>query len=98
MLCRRVEKEIFSDPKVRETFRKFVVVAIYQDERGRQDEFTDLQLRLVQTLMLPTYAVVDPETELVVRKWGYDPLNLTAQAYIDDLTKGLRAVEAMNGK
>ncbi|HMS15864.1 MAG TPA: hypothetical protein PKA37_03415 [Planctomycetota bacterium] len=93
-----MEKSILEDSRVREALRKFVVLQIYQDEPGRQDEFTDLQMRLVQTLMLPTYAVVEPTSELAVRKWGFDPTNLTVDAYLKDLEKGTRAADAVRNR
>jgi hypothetical protein len=93
-----VEKSILEDAGVRETLRKFVVLSIYQDEPGRQDEFIDLQLGLVQTLMLPTYAVIEPKTGKAVRKWGFDPTNLTPAAYIEDLEKGLKAATAVRNR
>jgi hypothetical protein len=69
-----VESAVFPDSKVRETFRKFVVVSIWVDEPDDEVSAFNkaLQDRLIASIKLPAYVVIDPETEMVLGNWGFE--------------------------
>jgi hypothetical protein len=69
-----VENAVFPDSKVREAFRKFVVVSIWVDDPDDEVSAFNyaLQERLISNAKLPAYVVIDPETEMVLGNWGFE--------------------------
>ncbi len=95
-----MEKHVFTDPEVRATFLKFVVVKLFCDEKygPNPDERaafnSDLEERLTKSSQQPQYAVMDPETRRVVGTWGYDRSHLgDPQLFIQKMNAGLDAVK-----
>lgn len=62
--CRWMEKNIFPHPAVRGELERFELVQLYTDGQGaRYDRNRELQESRFNTVALPLYVVVDPETE-----------------------------------
>ena len=59
-------------PKIREAFDDFVVARLRTSGDEQSAFHSKLQVRLVAKSQLPHYLVVDPETEAVLRDWGFD--------------------------
>lgn len=67
--CRQMESTVFIHPTVTKRFEEdFVLLRLYTDDLEQGPELQRYQLALTGTVALPTYAVVDPETERLVSR------------------------------
>ena len=67
--CRDMEANVFPQPPVAEQFREdFVLLRLYTDDMPQGAEYQRYQLRKTGTTALPTYAILDPSDESVIRK------------------------------
>lgn len=64
--CKAMEANVFPDPVVQELFSKMEKVKLYTDGGSDADKNQAFQFDLTGTLALPTYAIVDPETGMVL--------------------------------
>lgn len=100
-----MEKAVFTRQEVRETFKKFVVVKLYCDQKygpdaERRARFNvELEKRLAQSVQQPAYVIINPETEEVVANWGWVREHLSDPSlFVKKMEDGLRAVHALLGK
>jgi thiol:disulfide interchange protein len=72
--CRAVEAAIFmNSPEVRKQLKGFVVAELHLDGANDVRILNQaLANRLAQTVAMPTYVIVDPKTEKVINKWGWE--------------------------
>lgn len=70
--CRQMEANVFPRERVAPRLRTdFVLLRLYTDDRDRGPDLQRFQLRLTGTVALPTYAIVDAESEeLLARRTG----------------------------
>jgi len=67
--CRAMETNVFPREAVAERLsNNFVRLKLYTDGPERGDEFHRYQLRLTGIVALPTYAVVEPDGETLIRR------------------------------
>jgi thiol:disulfide interchange protein DsbD len=65
--CRQMEANVFPREQVASRLRKdFVLLRLYTDDRDRGPDLQRFQLRLTGTVALPTYAIVDPTSEVLL--------------------------------
>ncbi|NRA96332.1 MAG: hypothetical protein HRU14_09000 [Planctomycetes bacterium] len=95
-----MEKHVFTDERVREAFRKFVVVKLYCDQKygptanDRADFNTELEKTLTPSIQQPQYVVLDPETREAVATWGWVRAHLgNPQLFVDKMLVALQAVK-----
>ena len=100
-----MEKAVFTDSKVRETFKKFVVVKLFCDQKYGPDAEkramfnVELEKRLASSVQQPAYVIINPETEQVVANWGWDREHLEDPSkYAEKMEDGLRAVKLLLGQ
>lgn len=81
--CKVMEKKLYPNPQVQELFAKFSRAKLYTDE----PENKDLQLKKFNTVALPLYVIIDPDTEQVIAK-----IELTQDPaeFITFLKKGIK--------
>ena len=77
-------------PRIIRSFDPFVVAEIYSDEERNQP----LALRLAGKISQPVYLVIDPETEDVLREWGYSE-GQTPERFEHQLEEGLRVFRSL---
>jgi thiol:disulfide interchange protein DsbD len=62
--CRDMEANVFTQPEIARRFEdNFVLLRLYTDAQPKGPEYQRYQLRLTGTTALPTYVVLDPQTE-----------------------------------
>lgn len=95
-----MEKHVFTDERVREAFKKFVVVKLFCDQKygptadERQEFNSDLEKTLTGSVQQPQYVVMNPETREVVATWGWVREHLDdPQLFADKMLSGLQAVK-----
>ncbi|MFK7848145.1 MAG: cytochrome c biogenesis protein CcdA [Rhodothermales bacterium] len=67
--CRQMESTVFIDPSISERFEQnFVLLKLYTDDLEKGPDLQRYQLNLTGTVALPTYAVVHPETEMLIAR------------------------------
>jgi thiol:disulfide interchange protein DsbD len=70
--CRLMEKTMFVRNDVQELFSKMVLVRLWTDFGDRQEEYQDLQQRLVGSVALPFYAIVDGNEKVIASFGGLE--------------------------
>ena len=82
--CRRMETSVFRrEPVASRLAGDFVLLRLYTDDRERSARLQRYQLELTGTLALPTYAIVDPHSEvLLLRQTGISSSE-TFMAFLD---------------
>ena len=95
-----MEKHVFTDERVREAFKKFVVVKLYCDQKygpssGERAAFNmELEKTLTPSTQQPQYVVLDPESREAVATWGWVRAHLSdPQLFVDKMLAGLQAVK-----
>lgn len=84
--CRAMESNVFPLAEVREQFDKMKLVHLYTDGGARAQENQQLQFALTGNVALPTYVILDPNTELVIaQELGY----VDEDKFISFLKKGI---------
>lgn len=75
--CRRMEKDIFPREAVKEEMSKYVLLRLYTDDiiknPERSEKFQQLQNKLVGSISLPYYVIVDPELNPMFAHKDYEP-------------------------
>ena len=96
--CREMEANVFTRQEVAERFRRdYVLLRLYTDDLQRGKEFLNYQLRLTGTVALPTYAVVNPDGRVLVRKVS-GILDVDAfVAFLDQGSAGYRQMALAGG-
>ena len=64
--CRAMEANVFPVASVQKLFNKMELVRLYTDDGTDGPENQKFQFELTGTVALPTYVIVDPETETVI--------------------------------
>lgn len=84
--CRAMETNIFPLAEVQELFRNYELVKLYTDGGPDAASNQQFQFKLTGNVALPTYAIVHPETELLlVQTLGYT----RKDDFIDFLNTGI---------
>lgn len=82
--CRDMEANIFPQPDVAERFaRNFVLLRLYTDDQEHMETFQDYQLRLTDTVALPTYVVATADEQVLAQHSGIASLEEFVQ-FLDD--------------
>lgn len=84
--CRLMEKTMFVRNDVQELFSKMVRVRLWTDFGDRQEEYQDLQQRLVGSVALPFYTIVDGNENVIASFGG---LERDPEVFKDFLKQGL---------
>ena len=97
--CRAMEANVFPRPAVAERLdRDFVRLKLYTDGPERGDEFHRYQLRLTGIVALPTYAVVAPDGETLIRRsFGMMDVDEFASFLDDGTARFHKAVNTRQG-
>jgi len=66
--CRAMESNVFPLEDVQELFDNYVLVKLYTDDGVHGQKHQLFQFELTGTVALPTYVVIDPETEKLEQK------------------------------
>ncbi|MDZ7806483.1 MAG: cytochrome c biogenesis protein CcdA [Gracilimonas sp.] len=86
--CRAMESNVFPLAEVVERFDQMELVKLYTDGGTSGPENQMFQFELTGNVALPTYAIVDPQTErVIVQSLGYSKKD----DFVAFLDKGLRA-------
>jgi len=64
--CRAMETNVFPLKSIQKRFAKMQQVRLYTDDGSKGPENQKFQFRLTGTVALPTYVIVDPESEIVL--------------------------------
>lgn len=65
--CRDMEANVFTKAEVTRRFKEdFVLLRLYTDGQPKGPEFQRYQLRLTGTTALPTYAIIEPQDEVLI--------------------------------
>lgn len=84
--CRAMESNVFPLAEVREQFDKMKLVQLYTDGGAQAQDNQQLQFSLTGNVALPTYVILDPNTELVIaQELGY----VDKEKFISFLKKGI---------
>lgn len=84
--CRAMESNVFPLDDVQELFDNYVLVKLYTDDGVHGQKHQLFQFDLTGTVALPTYVVIDSETENLEHKIsGYIP----KEKFVDFLSRGL---------
>lgn len=82
--CRDMEANVFPHPEVAERFeRNFVLLRLYTDDQEHMETFQNYQVRLTDTVALPTYAVITPDEDVLVQHSGIASVE-TFVRFLDD--------------
>lgn len=81
--CKMMEKKLYPNAKVQEAFAKFSRAKLYTDK----PENKDIQLKMFNTVALPLYAIIDPNTEKPIGTIDYtdDP-----DKFVEFLSQGIK--------
>lgn len=89
--CRAMESNVFPLDAVQKRFEQMVLVKLYTDGGADGPENQMFQFKLTGNVALPTYAIVDPETERVIEQsLGYS----SEEQFVAFLDEALRAFNA----
>jgi thiol:disulfide interchange protein DsbD len=87
--CRDMEANVFTEPAVARRFEQnFVLLRLYTDAPPKGPEYQRYQLRLTGTTALPTYVVLDPQSETPVERVSG---TMSAEAFGAFLDRGAAA-------
>lgn len=81
--CKMMEKKLYPNPKIQELFAKYSLAKLYTDVQ----ENKDFQLKKFNTVALPLYAIIDPNTEAIIATIDYTD---NAEKFIEFLNKGIK--------
>lgn len=85
--CRLMEKTIFTRPDVQEIFDQMVLARLWTDFGDQQEEYQALQQRLVGSVALPFYVILDDEENVLASFGG---LERDPELFKSFLRKGLQ--------
>jgi thiol:disulfide interchange protein DsbD len=89
--CRAMESNVFPLDAVQKRFEQMVLVKLYTDGGADGPENQMFQFKLTGNVALPTYAIVDPETERVIEQnLGY----INEEKFVAFLDEALREFNA----
>ena len=89
--CRDMEANVFPQSAVASQLREdFVLLRLYTDDMPQGAEYQRYQLTKTGTTALPTYAILDPEDESVVRKVSG---TLSVERFAQFLSEGAQAYQ-----
>ena len=87
--CRKMEKAVFPQPMVVETFKKFVLVQLYTDRKSEPYISNQNLLKTYGTVANPLYVLLRPDGSYIAQS-GYQLMySSNPQTFVDFLTKAL---------
>ena len=84
--CRWMEKNIFTEDKIKELFEEFILVRLYTDGGENAKEYQQMEIDRYKTAALPFYVVIDKNENKINTFHGMDP---DVNKFIDFLKKSL---------
>lgn len=63
--CRWMEKNIFTQKKIQDEFKKYNLVRLWTDFGEKKEVYQDLQMKLFNTVALPFYAIIDGDGNVI---------------------------------
>lgn len=85
-LCKAMEKGLFSDDMVVETLQKFAVPVKIDCTDVRDSVCVDLKWQY-EVLGFPTFVLIDPVTQAVIKRWGSELNDIESKEFIAEFVK-----------
>jgi thiol:disulfide interchange protein DsbD len=83
-ICSAIEEKLFTKNDVSEILQQLVPVQIDSSNTSQADNAAIL--KKFEVLGVPTFLVVDPKTETIVKRWGGELYDTSAETFIAELS------------
>jgi thiol:disulfide interchange protein DsbD len=87
-ICSAIEKTLFANQQVAQTLQRLVPVRIDSSETSNATH-TNL-LKKFNIFGVPTFLLIDPKTDIVIKRWGGELYDISAEEFIAELQPYVR--------
>jgi thiol:disulfide interchange protein DsbD len=83
-LCTAIDRKLFKDKAVRHALKRFVPLKLNMGQESETNQKIQEQFAIRG---LPTFMLIDPTTDRIIKRWGSELYSVDKNAFIEELNK-----------